>query len=814
MRRTLERLGQDFRLAWRGLRRTRGFTVTAVLTLTVGIAGTTVMFALVRGVLLRPLPLPNPDRLVVAWSEPADAQASHWPLGLDEVRLLARSGGAFERVAGVGYNGAVRTIVTENGAASYLRTTPVTGDFFSVLDVSPILGRAFTAADDVAGSEPVAVITYALWQRRYGGTHDVLDRVIEIREQRFRIAGVMPADVEYPRGVEVWTTVAGMTKTLANAAFRVDVDVMARLAPGVSLAQAEGEVGTILATFGDKPGSGRPHNLRPVVRRYSDIVVGDVRYAIVVLFAAVALVLLIASANVANLWLLRGEGRRAEIAVRAALGAGRGRLVQQMVVEGLALAPAAAALGLLVAWWALPAIVRFVPNELPRLDVIGIDASVIAFAIVVSLAATAFSGLTPAILFTRSGLLDDLRGTGRTVAMRTSRAGRRALVIAQVALAVTAVAAAGLLVRSLLSLQAADMGLAADRLLFVELQLPLAKAHDKVRHLQFLGAAIAELEAAPGVAGVTPVAVPPFAGRAGWDLPRFTGEGQSADQAATNPALNLESVHANYFRTFGVAVIRGRSFAAEDRQNAPPVAIVSEDVAERTWPNEDPIGKRIKFGGVTSPDDWKTVVGVAAVTRYRELAEPRPTLYLPAEQFIVAAQTLVVRTSGPVAAISALARSRLAAIDPDVQIVRIVPFAQLLDAPLARPRFNAFLIAFFGGAALLLAAIGLYAVVAASVRQRYREIGLRVALGASRSQVGRLVLTEGLTLAVAGSIIGLAASAAGARLLSQLLFGVHPLDPMTLSAAALLLIAIAALASCLPARRAQQIDPAILLRQE
>jgi len=559
---------------------------------------------------------------------------------------------------------------------------------------------------------------------------------------------------------------------------------------------------------------GSVRDLRPVVQRYHQIVVGDVRLALIVLFAAVGLVLLVAGANVANLWLLRGESRRAEIAVRTAIGASRGRLVRQLAAEGLVLSPVAGSLGLLAAWWSLPLLIRFAPRELPRLDVIGIDPAVAAFAVVVAIAATAVSSLAPAILFTRPDLAHDLRSSGRGGAHRTARLGRRGLVVAQVALAVTTVAAAGLLIRSLLHLQAAEMGLAADRLVFVQMQLPRAKHQDRARHVRFLDEAVSQLEAAPGIAGATPVTVPPYAGRAGWDLPLFTAEGQDHAQAAANPALNLESVHPNYFATMAIAIVRGRAFTAADRETTPNVAILSEDVANRTWPNQDPIGKRIKFGGVDSKGDWRTVVGVARVTRYRELASPRPTLYLPAEQFIVAAQMLVLRTSMPAGLAGALAKDRVQRIDPEIQIVRVTPFTQMLDAPLARPRFNAFLIGLFGGAALLLAAIGLYAVVAASVAQRYREIGVRMALGARSSDVRTLVLREGLVLAALGAMIGLVISAAGTRMLSQLLFEIKPLDAATLGTAALLLLIVSALACYAPARRAQRVDAAVLLKTD
>jgi predicted permease len=380
------------------------------------------------------------------------------------------------------------------------------------------------------------------------------------------------------------------------------------------------------------------------------------------------------------------------------------------------------------------------------------------------------------------------------------------------ALAVAVVAAASVLTRSLARLQAVDMGLSADRLVFVELALPRAKSVDRTRHLQFLNDVVAQLEATPHVAAATPVNVAPFSGVGGWELPLFTAEGQSADRAATNPSLNLESIHPNYFETFGVTLVRGRPFTRADRQDAPNVAIVSEDVAARVWRGEDPIGKRIKFGGLEWNDPWRTIVGVARPTRYRELAEKRATLYLPAEQFLVAAQMLVLRTASPLPLVAGLAREGVRAVDPDVQVMRVAPFSELLAEPLARPRFNAFVLGVFGVAALLLAAVGLYAVMAAYVRQRYPEIGIRVALGATASDVRRLVLGEGLRLAGLGVALGVASAVVANRLLRGLLFDVDPLDPVSIVAAMLLLVGVSALASYVPARRAVDLDPIATLR--
>jgi putative ABC transport system permease protein len=808
----LEQWRDDLRLAWRSLRRARGFTAAAVLTLAVGIAGTTTMFALMEGVLLRPLPVREQDRLIVAWTELRSTGFAHWPYSVAAVDLFRDESRVLEHIAGVGHTGAGPMVAVEDGAATYINGVSVTGDFFDVLGVAPLLGRTLTRADDVKGAENVLVIALTLWQRRYRSSPDVIGRRLLVGERPFTIVGVMPPGVEYPRRVEAWMAVAAQTSILTNAAFRVDVDLIARMRPGATIEQATSELQALTSKI-EAP-AGAPRGLTPVVHSYEDVVVGDVRTAILVLFGSVGLVLLIASANVANLLLMRGETKRPELAVRAALGAGRGRLARHVISESVILALAAAAVGLAMTSWTLPIVIALVPDGLPRVDSVRVDAVVILFTVALAFLTAALAGLVPALSATRNDLAPQLRSGGRGATGSTVRYGHRALVVAQIALAVTVVVAAGLLTRSLLRLQAVDMGLAADRLVLVELALPQSKYADRERHLQFLNDVIAQLEAAPEIAATTPVHVEPFSGTGGWDLPRFTAEGQSEDRAAGNPSLNLESVHPNYFDTFEVTMVRGRPFTAADLLDAPPVAIVSADVAARTWPGEDPIGKRIKFGGIASKDPWRMVVGVAGPTRYRELTRPASTLYLPAEQFIVAARMLVLRTTLPLIAVAGLARDRVRLVDSDVEVLRVAPFADLLAAPLARPRFNALLIGVFGLAALLLAAIGLYAVMGAYVRRRYTEIGVRIAVGATTSDVHRLVLGEGLRLAGIGAAIGLISAVLGTRFLRGLLFDVDPLDPAAMLAAALLLVSASALACYLPARRATRVDPVTLLRSE
>jgi putative ABC transport system permease protein len=812
----LESLTQDLRLAWRALSRAKTFTATAILTLALGIAGTTVVFALIHGVLLRPLPVHSPDRLLVAWKELGTSGYAHYPFGDHEIEAVADGSELLEHVAGVTANGVGPWLVVENGVASEVRGALITGDFFAVLGVQPILGRTFTRADDVEGADHGLVISHGLWQRRYGAAPDVLGRRVVVNEQPFTIIGVMPPDLDYPRRVEAWRTTRSVSITgpFGDAARR-EIDLLARMRPGVTIEQATSELTGLTRELEKQAAPNVPRGLRPVVRSFHDAVVGDVRLAMLALFCAVGLVLLIASANVANLLLMRGEQRRPALAVCAALGASRVRLLRQLLAESGLLAVAAGAAGVAVTWWSLPALLAFVPEGLPRVESVRVDAIVVLFAIGIAWLTAVLAGLAPAFSSMRIDLVTHLRGGGHSVTGPARRYGRRALVVAQVALAVTVVAAAGLLTRSLLRLQTVDTGLAADRLVFIELALPRAKYAERERHAQFLDAAIGQLESLPPIAAVTPVNVRPFTGeQGGWGVPRFTAEGQTADQAITNPALNLESVHPNYFETFGVALRRGRTFTDSDRQGTLEVAIVSEDVAARTWPGQDPIGKRLKIGGPDSRARWRTVVGVVAVTRYRDLARPWPTLYLPAAQFQMTAQILAMRTSAPLEAVIPLARERIQAIDRDVLVRRVAPFTQLIAGPLERPRFNAFLLSLFGIAALLLAMVGLYAVMAAYVRQRDREIALRLALGASGARVRQLVLGEAFRLSGLGAVIGLVGAIGAARLMRALLFEIEPLDPTTIIGAPALLVAAAAVASYLPVRRATRVDAMAMLRSE
>lgn len=802
----------DARLAWKALWRAKRFSAAAILTLAIGIAGTTVMFTLVEGVLLRPLPVRDQGRLIIAWKELRASGFSHHPFGDREIEAVGRTTRLLEEVAGFDANGVGREVVTEDGISSYVNGALVTGGFFHVLGVDAVLGRALTGADDMDGAENVLVISHGLWTRRYGRSRDVIGRRVTLGDQRFTIVGVMPPDVDYPSGVEVWRSTRSVpTSGPFGDAARREVDLVARLRPGVTISQAASELTELSRRMDVDAPAHWTRGLVPVVHRFEDVVVGDVRSAMVVLLAAVGLVLLISTANVSNLLLLRGESRRAEVAVHEALGAGRGRIVRQVLVETLTLTIVAASAGLAVTWWSVRGLLAMLPDGLPRVESVRIDATVVLFTSLIAFTTSCLAGLAPALSFVKADLGSQLRIGGRGATGRAHRHGRRALVLAQVALAVTTVSVAGLLMRSLLRLQWADTGIAADSLVFVELSLPQTKYADRVRHAQFLDRAVAQFEATPEISAATPVNLRPFSGD-GWDVPKFTAEGESLERASSNPWLNLESVYPNYFTTFGIPLVRGRAFTEQDRSGTLDVAIVSQDVADLTWPGDDPVGKRLKWGGPDSHEKWLTVVGIAAPTRYRDLRKPRSTIYLPAAQFLVTAELIAVRTTASVDVIASRARAGIKSVDPEALVVRVVPFARMLDGPLARPRFYALLAGIFGADALLLSAIGLYAVMAASVRQRDREIAVRIALGASTARVSRLILGESVSLAGIGATIGLLGAIGATRAVRSMLYEIDALDPLTLCGATLLLLAAAVLASYRPVQRASRIDAVAALR--
>jgi predicted permease len=800
---------EDSRSVARGLLRSRPFAIAVILTLAAGAAASLLVFTLVRSVLLRPLPVRDQQELIVAWRDLPASGYTHHPFGDRAIARAAAEVGRFAAVAGVDANGVGRAVLAEDGAGAAVNSAFVTGRFFEVLGAAPVIGRTLGPADDLDGAEPVLVIADELWRSRFAASPTVLGRRVTLGDRRFTIVGVMPADLDYPAGVQAWVPTHSVpTDGPFGDAVRREIDLVARLRPGTTMAEATAALQAVLQHDDDWGLRGAVVN----VRRFEDAMVGGARRPLLALLAAVALVLFVACANVANLQLMRAEGRRGELAVHAALGASRVRLVRQVALEMLLLGAAATAIGALAAWWSLRGLVAALPAGLPRVGGIGMDASVAVFAAALPWLMTAVASLPAVLLVGHASIAGGLASAGHRAPSPAPRSQwhRRLLVVVQVALAVAILASAGVLVRGLARLRALDTGLAGDRLVFAELSLTGAAA-DRARHGHVLEAIVARVRSLPGVVAATPVNAWPY-DEAGWDVPAFTAEGQDAGSAAANPALNLEAIGPHHFDTLRVPIVRGRAFTADDRAGMPAVAIVSADVAAATWPGVSPIGRRLKMGAPDSRERWRTIVGVAAPTRYRELAGARPTLYLPAAQFLDTAERLAIRTSIQPESVAPAIRGHVEALDPGVRVLRVATFDAIAAEPLAQPRFHATVSGAFAVTAALLAAIGLYAVLAAAVRHRDREIAIRIAVGATPWTIRRLVVAEAVMLAGIGAAAGVLGAVVIARLGGEPVPGASGDDPAALGIAVCVLLALSALAAYLPIRAATRVDPIVSLR--
>jgi predicted permease len=794
----------DVRYALRTLAQRPAFTAVAVLTLALGIGLATAVFTVADALLLRPLPVQDQNRVVVLGGQ-ARRGAYNYPLGLDDAREFARRTRSLERVAFVSYYGSFATPIRDGDQISRLRSAPVSGEFFEVLGARPVLGRALRPADDVSGAAPVVVLSYAAWQRRFGGDSHVLGRQLLTYSDgvSHTIVGVMPQGLDYPRETDFWAPVvpSGVPK---------DLYIIGRLASGRAAAHARDE---LTAFFGRAEAPAWQRELRGVVQPLPRLMLGDTRPALIVFAAAAGLLLLITCVNVANLLLVRGLARVREIAVRAALGAGRGQVIGQLLGENALLAALGGALGVGVAAAAVRLFVAFAPPGVPRLDEIQLNAAALAGAVGITAIAMLLFALAPAVLTSRVELERVLRSDARQSAGRRSRLTTETLVAGQVALALLVLSAAGLIVRSLINLERADLAFESSHLLIGELTLRRGFYDDANAQRAMLERLVPDLQALPGVRTVSPVVAAPFSGSSGWDG-KPVAEGQTPEEAAANPMLNLEVVTPVYFETLGIPVLRGRGFTDADREGAPGVVIVSQSAAHHYWPGADPIGKRLRGGEKLA--HVSTVVGVVPDTRYRDLREARPSAYIPLRQsfFPFVPWTLAIRTTGPPADAVPAIRRVIGEAAPGVALVSAAPFEDFLEGPLAQPRLNALLLAVFAGAAVTLAAVGLFGAMATLVRQRTRELGVRMALGASARRLRRMVMRRGLVITATGSALGLCASLLANRLLAALLYEVTPTDPVTLAAVTGILIGVAALATLIPARWSTRIDPMMALRTE
>lgn len=808
----LDALRRDVRFGLRMLARRRALASATILTLAVGIGASTAMFSIADGVLLRPLPVQDQERLAVMVAHDSNAGMEHLPFPFALFHAFREQSRAFTKVAALDYHGAFPRTVHIGDEATNLTVAVVTGDFFRVLGVQPAIGRGLQPADDRVEAAPVVAISHGLWRRRFGGDQAVLGRTLELMGQEATVVGVMPRGFEYPQNTEVWAPTLPFTAIPGTDSSYVFVHMVGRLSAGTTVEQARSEL-TALLQREDAP-------LPPVLRGISGIVqpleehlLGGVRPLVWALLGAVGLLLLITVINVATLLLGRAVERRREFAVRASLGASTGRIRVQVVTESLVLALLGGLFGVAIAYVLVRVFGILAPPDLPRADAVGVDTGVLLFALAISLGAAVLFGLVPALRIARTDLAARLRTSGRGgTDTREARWIQRGLVIGQVALALVILAGAGLVVRSLSNLQRLDWGVAKEQLLLVQISPPDVSVYrDKAQYRARTDAVIESIEALPGVVSAVPTLMHPFGGTSGWDA-KYVLEGQTPDEQASNPMMNLEVAEPEYFRTLGISLLRGRTITDQDREDSPPVAVISELAARIAWPGEDPIGEQIRIGSENAP--LRTVVGVVRDTRYRELTNVRPTVYLPREQFPSTPGYLAIRTGGDPEKIGIMVRHAGKQAWPGASFPSIQPLSAYASEPLARPRFAAALFAAFAVVALLLASVGLYGVMGAYVLQRTREIGIRMALGAQRGRVLRAVLERGMVLALTGVGIGVAVALALTRLLTSILYGVSPTDPLTFFAVAILLAGLSLLASYLPARRATRVDPVVVLREE
>jgi len=811
---------KDLRFTIRQLRKNPGFALTAALTLALGIGASTSIFSLVNAVLLRPLPFPQPERLMSLQHEShASGAVTQEPLSYPDFFDWRAQNHSFAAMASYRDNGHT---LTGAGYAQNISGETVSADFFRVLRVQPVLGRDFVRADEQPGQR-VAMLSHELWESAFGGRPEVVGRTITLDGKPYTVAGVMPAGFAFPvqnPGPAVWVTLAAdaLDPDSNNPPTRQRgadmLSVIARLKPGVTVAQARAEMSTIDRHLAAQYPDTDKHFTSAEVKPELEALVGDARPALRTLFAAVCFLLLIACANVAGLLLARASRRQAEIALRAALGASRAEIIRQILVESVTLSLLGGLLGLAFSTLFLKAMLQFVPQNLPRLDAIPVDAAVLGFTIAASVITGVLFGVLPAWRMSKLDPSLAMREGARSV---TSGRGQHrlhsALVIAETALSLILLIGSGLFIHSFVRVLNIDPGFDRHNVLIAGLNYPDGKNHAE-NVTRFYDVLLPRLAALPGVKSVA----------AGWPLP-FSGGGLGVsfdvEGRPQPPGESFDSrttvITPNFFHTLGIPVLRGREFTAADASSAPPVVIVNESFARKFFPGQDPIGKHIKPGlndGVHFPA-MREIVGVVGDVKLRSLTDDAPpTFYLPLAQMGIVSPNLVIRSQGDPAALIPEVRSQVNALDHTIPLFDAHTMEDALSDAASQPRFSMALLTAFAAMALLLAAVGLYAVLSYMVAQRTNEIGLRLALGAQRGDVLQLILERGLILAGIGIVVGLAASSALTHFVSSLLYGVRAFDWPTYVVVTAVFLAISLIASAAPAMRAANVDPGTTLREQ
>ncbi len=819
----MEIIWQDIRYGARLLLKSPGFTLIAVLTLALGIGANTAIFSVVNFVLLRPLPYANSDQLVMIWERNLKKGWSESPTSSANFVDFRTSARNLEVAAFTDTNGNFN--LTGGDQPERVAGLRVSANLFPLLGVNPGRGRLFLPQEDQPGAGHVLILSYGLWQRTFAANANLINQTIQLNSQSYTVVGIMPPDFKFPPAFSA--VVGSSEESVSNADLwvplttddiplvrdRRDLKMMGRLKPGVTVAQAQADLNAIASRldreFPDVNGGIETH-----VIPLREQVTGDISLALFVLMTAVALVLLIACANVANLLLAKATGRQKEIAIRTALGATRLRILRQLLTESVLLGLLGGLLGLLFAVIGAETLIAFVTTNIPKLKDFTFDATVLLFTLLIALVTSLFFGLAPAIDASKPNLNEALKEGGRSSSGSASRQRLRDfLVITEVALAVILVTASGLMFRSFLRLQGVNPGFNPKNLITLEVELPDAKYHAAQQQQNFQQQLLQRLTTIPGVQSAATVDNVPFGVNA--FNTSFMIEGRPVPAVTERPRAFYRVISPNYFRTMGIPFRRGNEFTDRDSAEMPGVAIINETAARKYWPGEDPIGRKIKRGRPESKNPWVTIVGIAGSASQLSLREEsQPEIYVPFLQNTTLNFSLVVRTASDPKTITGAIRKEVWATDKDLPVSNMKLMDELISNSTAQPRFYVILLTVFAALALILAAVGVYGVMAYSVTLRTRDIGIRMAVGAQPMDIFKHVIGHALMLASIGLVIGLVLAGTSTLVMKSLLFGISTADPLTLIVTALILLAVALLASYLPARKATKVDPMVALRYE
>jgi predicted permease len=803
----IENILRDISYSVRVLLKSYAFTFVVILTLALGIGANTAIFSFANGILLRPLPYPQSDRLAVldenAPKQGIETMSVSFPNYLD----WREQNHVFEGVAT--YYRTSRYSLSGAGEPIEVRGTRVSEGLFEVLRVSPQLGRTFTAAEDRPEDDAVVILGHDLWQRNFGGDPKIIGQKITISNRGRTVVGVMPPGFRFPEVSELWTPLALTTKTFT----RTDhgLDAIARLKDGVTFAAAQSEMNNIAARI-EQQNPVTNEGLGVKVTSLHESLSGNYKDALLILLGVVGCVLLVACVNVANLMLARATSRQKEFALRAALGAGRWQIIRQLLIESLLLAIIGGVLGFALSLWALHLLLTAIPIQLPFWMNFGIDLRVLGFTIAITLLTGLFFGAVPALQTSRVDLNDTLKEGGRGSSGIGSHS-RSLLVVTEIALSLVLLVGAGLMIQSFLRLRRVNIGLDAKNVLTTTLILPTAKYRTGEQRATFFKQLVERVRGLPGVQAASATATLPLTG-SNWGR-SLTVEGYPVLSVGQAPSIQHTVVTPGYFRTMGIALLSGRDFNDADAKDSPDVTIVDERLAREYWPNDTPIGKRIRFGPPEDNEPWHTVIGVVRSVRHQKMQEDtRKSVYLPHLKIPVNGLTLVARTSTDPKELVGAVRREVAQMDSDLPVSKISTMEEVVAESIWQPRLYAMLFAVFAGGALLLALIGIYGVMAFLVQTRTHEIGIRMALGATAQDVFKLIVGRGMKLTAIGVLVGVGGAIALTRLMHSLLFNTSATDPITFILISLLL-SVAAFVTCyIPARRAAKVDPLVALRYE